>query len=221
MIGDVYGELNRRLRDVGLMLRGGIVASETLPELDNGDIAGTLLLVGHAGSTLWPHFSDYLGRSPGPDPLDRWTRCVIEPVAQQFGCQALYPFEKPWWPFQRWVSEIEGLRPSPLGILVHPEFGLWHGYRAALAFRKTLSVPERQNLPHPCDGCRDKPCVSACPADAISTDGFSIEPCRSYLTSEEGSASCMLGGCSARNACPVGAEYRYVGSQLRFHMAAL
>ena len=26
----------------------------------------------------------------------------------------------------------EGLKPSPLGVLVHPDFGLWHGYRGAI-----------------------------------------------------------------------------------------
>ena len=203
------------------MLRGGLVASTALPELDNGEVAETLLLVGHAGSAVWPHFSAYLGRSPGPDPLDRWTRFVIDPVARRFDCRALYPFEKPWWPFQRWVSEIEGLRPSPLGILVHPEYGLWHAYRAALAFRKAIPVPERSKLAHACDNCRDKPCMSVCPAEAISTDGFDVEPCRSHLASESGNASCMRVGCLARNACPIGAEYRYMDSQLRFHMTAL
>ena len=31
----------------------------------------------------------------------------------------------------------------------------------------------------------------------------------------------MQSGCIARNACPVGAEYRYPVEQLRFHMDAL
>ena len=28
----------------------------------------------------------------------------------------------------------EGLKPSPIGILMHPQFGLWHAYRGALLF---------------------------------------------------------------------------------------
>ncbi len=28
----------------------------------------------------------------------------------------------------------EGLKPSPLGLLMHPEYGLWHGYRGAILF---------------------------------------------------------------------------------------
>ena len=44
---------------------------------------------------------------------------------------------------------------------------------------------------------------------------------RSHLRTQEGQAGCMLSGCLARAACPVGAAYRYNGAQLRFHMAAL
>ena len=30
---------------------------------------------------------------------------------------------------------------SPLGILIHPDWGLWHSYRGALAFRERLDLP--------------------------------------------------------------------------------
>ncbi|MBP1857224.1 Fe-S-cluster-containing hydrogenase component 2 [Rhizobium herbae] len=113
------------------------------------------------------------------------------------------------------------MKASPLGILIHPEYGLWHGYRGALGFAHVLPAAAPAVDAHPCDHCPDKPCLSSCPADAILPSGFQIKPCRAHLRTREGQTGCMAGGCLARNACPVGAEYRYSTEQLRFHMAAL
>jgi len=74
--------------------------------------------------------------------------------------------------------------------------------------------------PHPCDRCSDKPCLAACPAGAVTRDRFDVPACRTFLGSE-GEGTCMDGGCLARNACPVGVDYRYAPEQLRFHMEAL
>ncbi|MEM9107690.1 MAG: 4Fe-4S dicluster domain-containing protein [Pseudomonadota bacterium] len=178
-------------------------------------------MVGHAGSSHWHVFERFEREHKGPDPLDAWSRSVGEAIASQLDCVALYPFEKPWWPFQSWISRAEGLKPSPLGILIHPEYGLWHGYRLAFAFREFISVPASKNHPHACDTCVDKPCVGACPVEAIHLDGFRLDTCRTHLASVAGQAGCMQQGCLSRNACPVGAGYRYNSRQLRFHMAAL
>ena len=35
----------------------------------------------------------------------------------------------------------EAVAPSPLGILIHPDYGLWHAYRGALAFAERLALP--------------------------------------------------------------------------------
>ena len=209
------------LESIGLVLRGGLVDGGSLPQLPGRRRAVTLLLVGHAGSSHWPHFADWWQTHPGPDPLDRWTRSVMEPVARRFGAVALYPFERPWWPFQRWIAEIEGLKPSPLGILIHPEYGLWHGYRAALAFEDRLDLPVRTPLAHACDECLDQPCIPACPAHALDGGAFALRPCRDHLATACGQAGCIRSGCIARNACPVGEEYRYCEDELRFHMEAL
>ncbi|MCY6380049.1 hypothetical protein [Hoeflea prorocentri] len=155
------------------------------------------------------------------DPLDAWSRRIGEEIESEFGCKAFYPFEKPWWPFQSWINAAEGLKPSPLAILIHPEYGLWHGYRAAFGFREAIALPEPAELNHACDDCAEKPCLSACPAHAIAPDGFDLPRCRSHLSTDDGRQGCMQFGCLARNACPVGEAYRYKPAQLRFHMDAL
>lgn len=114
------------------------------------------------------------------------------------------------------------MKASPLGILLHPQFGLWHSYRGALGFSQALDVPAKPVAPaHPCDHCLDKPCLSHCPAEAVRVENFNVSACRAHLATEGGQAGCMQQGCLARNACPVGQAYRYPGPQLRFHMQAL
>jgi hypothetical protein len=115
----------------------------------------------------------------------------------------------------------EGLRPSPLGILIHPRYGLWHGYRGAIGFADKVGEATMPFDRHPCDQCQDRPCLSSCPADAVHAARFDVRACRSHLRLPEGASGCMTGGCTARNACPVGADYRYPVGQLQFHMAAL
>ncbi len=67
----------------------------------------------------------------------------------------------------------------------------------------------------------DKPCISACPAGALERLQFDVGRCRSYLRTEAGRGGCLEHGCLARDACPVGQDYRYPPEQLRFHMSAL
>ncbi|WP_438747776.1 ferredoxin [Pararhizobium sp. O133] len=222
---DVLNELRAALAPHGVFLRGVVNFSkdDAAPLLRDGTPAGGVVLLGNVGGSIWPAFERWRAAMPdGDNPLDDWSKAVIEPVAHLFGATAYFPSAPPWQPFQQWAMRAEGLKASPLGILIHPAYGLWHGYRGALGFEHSLPVlapplPAR----HPCDHCPDKPCLSTCPADAVLSSGFQLAPCRSHLKTGAGQAGCMQGGCLARNACPVGIDYRYSTEQLRFHMAAL
>lgn len=193
------------------------------PVLKDGQAAASIVLFGNIGSSIWPAFQrwrDAPANKDAQNPLDTWSKAVIEPVARDFGATAYFPSDPPWQPFQQWAMRAEGLQPSPLGILIHPEYGLWHGYRGAFGFGHALPAQPARHA-HPCDTCSGKPCLSACPVDAVSACGFQISPCRAHLTTADGQAGCMTSGCLARNACPVGVQHRYHPEQLRFHMAAL
>src|SRR6201999_1900384 len=86
--------------------------------------------------------------------LDPWTRKTLAPIAAQFGARAVFPFGgPPWFPFQRWAMRAEGLRSSPLGVLIHPEFGLWHAYRAAFLFDALVDDAAPKSLPFACEAC--------------------------------------------------------------------
>jgi hypothetical protein len=227
----VLVRLDALLAAQGLMRRGVVrfAADEAAPEFADGRRAVAVVLVGVTGQAMWPVFSD--GRASvadrgGENPLDRWSEIVLDPIAAELGAMALYPSRAPYQPFQSWAMRGEGLKASPLGLLIHPVYGLWHSFRGALAFAEwgdesVDAADTRPAAPHPCDACAEKPCLTACPVGAINLDGFDVTRCRGYLASAEGQAGCMRGGCLARDACPVGVAYRYPQAQVRFHMQAL
>lgn len=183
--------------------------------------AATLVLLGWIGGGDWPVFAGSPeARDGAPHPLDRWSRRVVDGLAQALGAAALYPFSgPPWLPFQRWAQRADRVFISPLGILIHPDWGLWHSYRGALAFRERLDLEPTAVRAHPCESCAAKPCLARCPVSAFSIDGYDAGSCRRHLSGSAGTA-CMESGCLAREACPVGATHRYAPSQAAFHMRA-
>lgn len=213
----------------GLMPRGVFDCSmdEHAPLGLDGHPAAAVVLVGHAGGSIWPHFSRWRERQVAAleNPLDAWSREVLERAGKSVGARAVFPSDRPFLPFQQWAMGAEGLKPSPLGILMHPDYGLWHAYRGALLFSQPVAaaVGSRGTEPRPaahlCDACPDKPCLGACPVRAHSTEGFDYAGCLDHVRSSRGTA-CRTHGCLDRNACPHGAEYRYSPEQQAFHMNA-
>lgn len=211
------------LADHGLILRNGFVFGdgEVAPFGHSGKPARSVLLVGQAGMAPWPHFLKWREKQPADiaNPLDTWAREVIGDVARAVGARAVSPSDKPYLPFQQWAMRAEGLRPSPLGILMHPEYGLWHAYRGALLLEVEVSIQEPREVIHLCDGCQRKPCLKACPVGAHSEAGFAYRDCLAHVRGPAGGL-CWDGGCLDRNACPYGVEYRYPAEVQAFHMAA-
>jgi hypothetical protein len=215
--------LATRLTAHGLHLRGGFhpESDDGVPALPTGAVPGTLVLIGNVGSGLWPLFSRSPEAKDGvPHPLNRWTRRVLAEIAAEADAAPLFPFgPPPYLPFQRWAMRAEPVTSSPLGILIHPDYGLWHAYRGALAFAERLSLPPRVERPRPCDSCVDRPCLSACPVNAFTDRGYDVPTCIGHIDAPAGSA-CMNAGCLARRACPVGVQHRHDAAQATFHMRA-
>jgi hypothetical protein len=207
----------------GLFLRGIVHFEGDGPELASGGSAATVVLVGNVGSSMWPAFEAWRKQDGTDirDPLDTWSKSVICPIAEGSGGTAYFPSDTPWQPFQSWATRAEGLKASPLGILIHPEYGLWHGYRGAIGYVDRLGTASSPSTAHPCDTCADTPCLRHCPVDAVAPRSFDVAACRSHLRAPSGRAGCMVSGCLARAACPVGADHRYGPAQLQFHMNAL
>lgn len=215
--------LQGRIAAAGLAFRGAFhpQATDLAPASPNGRAARTLVLVGFTGPGHWPAFT----ASPEaadrrPDPLDRWSRRVVGELATAVGATACFPFDgPPWLPFQRWAQKAEPVHPSPIGVLIHPDWGLWHAYRGALAFVDRIALPTPDHRPSPCETCADKPCLTACPVGAFTSDGFDVAACIDYLDTPAGQ-DCVDRNCRARRACPVGASHRYAPDESRFHLTA-
>ncbi|WP_442583367.1 hypothetical protein ACSBOB_15995 [Mesorhizobium sp. ASY16-5R] len=216
-------EIDSKLSVDGLVLRGGFnfVAGDEPPAGPSAVPAKSVLLVGQAGAAPWPHFLAWRETQAEnlANPFDTWARQVIGEVAKRFCARDVSPSDRPYLPFQQWAIRAEGLKPSPLGILMHPEYGLWHAYRGALLFDVALDFPPAETPIHLCDACIGKPCMKACPVGAHSHAGFDYEGCLCLVRGVEGQG-CMVQGCLDRNACPYGLAYRYPANVQAFHMRA-
>ena len=216
-------QISSALAGHGLILRSGFdfSAEDAPPPGPSGLPARSVLLVGQAGAAPWPHFTRWRESQPAdvPNPLDSWSRSVIGSVAEAFGARAVSPSDRPYLPFQQWAMRAEGLKPSPLGILMHPEYGLWHAYRGALLFDVAMAIPAPRRKTHLCDACAGKPCLNACPAAAYSETSYDHAGCLEHVRSA-GGVQCREAGCLDRNACPYGMAYRYPAEAQVFHMKA-
>ncbi len=212
-----YAEIAGAVAAAGFLCRGGFHPGpgDGVPGAA-ADGTETLVLLGNAGPAMWRAFGAAPSRLGG---LDRWTRATVSALALRMNARALFPFDQPYPPFQRWAMKAENLRPSPLGILIHPEYGLWHAYRGALLFGRKIALPPVEPRPIPCDTCRDKPCLSACPVEAFTQGRYDVPKCVGHVAGPRG-GECLEGGCLARRACPVGRDYAYAPDQARFHMEA-
>ena len=229
-------KLDDCLGEYGLFVRG--VTRLTTEEIERYGIDpanAELALIGNIGSSYWPQFSQSPEFADGEtDPLDRWSRRVAEDISQRLSVQAVYPFDgPPYFPFQQWAKRAEGLEQSPIGVMMHPEFGLWHSYRFALLGRfalpgaglegdKTVDTKlaaDQAAAASPCLNCVSKPCLHTCPVAAFDARGYAVDQCADYLQ-QTPQADCHQQGCLARNACPVAPQLRYVAAQGHFHLHA-
>jgi hypothetical protein len=207
----------------GLAWRGTLAVGpgDQLPPLPDGRPVVNIVLIGMTGPAHWAAFRQSAEAVDGaPDPLDRWSRRQLQRLAAEFTALPLHPADgPPWWPFQRWAERAEPVHRSPLGLLIHPEYGLWHAYRGALALADPVPAPPPPPQPSPCLSCRSRPCLTACPVGAYTTEGLAVRTCAGFLAGPTGEA-CLGRGCAARRACPVGTEHAQSPDQARFHLEA-
>lgn len=194
-----------------------------------------LLLIANAGPRFWQAAQDYWRQKqnvdseyplPAPEhPLDQFARHLAEQLMQEeigkgIEYEVLYPGA-----FSinlQSLGQLLGWHTiSPLMIGIHRQFGLWSAYRILMLANTDFasSLPKAGNtdaarVEAPCDSCRQRGCVQACPAQAIDEMGFHLAPCLEY---RQRSDSLCRDTCVARLACPVGSEHRYSTEQIAYH----
>lgn len=184
---------------------------------ENEDSIG---LIG-ARSNLWQIFRTAPEYTDGQkDPLDRWSKRILDGLAEDHAARAIYPSDgPPYAPFIRWAEESGRFWQSPTGMLVHDTAGLMVSIRGALCITGA-TMPEQVRPASPCLSCRAQPCKTACPVDALDRErGYDVPACRRFLDSPDGE-DCLDHGCKARRACPISQSFGRDPAQSAFHMKA-
>ena len=174
-----------------------------------------IILVG-ADRGFWAVFTASPEASDGhPDPIDRWSKRVLRPLAKD----CVFPSDgPPYAPFIAWARSSGRFWQSPTGMLVHDTAGLMISIRGALIL--DVTVPLAPTKESPCVTCIDRPCVTACPIAALSDAApYDVPACKAYINSSEG-AACISQGCATRLACPISQSFDRPTNQTAFHMRA-
>jgi epoxyqueuosine reductase len=180
------------------------------------DAGESVVLVSPKGGRGW---WDHVTASPewrdgASDPLDRWSRRVLDRIAAEFGGRAVLPSDgPPYAPFYDWALRTGRSFVSPVRLLVHAESGLWASFRGALVVPFGVTLPP---APDPCKTCAQRPCLTACPVGALTAQGYDLAACHGAL--EGPAASCMTQGCAARKACPLSIRHARLAEQSAYHM---
>ena len=205
------GALASKLSPLALTELGRCRVSQSDDGMD-----GTVVLIGPDEPEFWPLFKQSAEYNDGlADPIDRWSRRVISELASGIGGTAHFPFGEPLHPFMGWAIRSGRAWSSPVRLLVHDTAGMMVSYRGAIL------IPERLDLtatgPSPCETCQDRPCLSACPVEALTANLYDLDACHAFLDTENG-AECMQKGCAVRRSCPISVTYGRMAAQSAFHM---
>lgn len=177
-----------------------------------------VLLFAHGGQALWRQL-----QAAGPaaaDPIDTYSRTVVQQILdgalQGKRYEMLYPGSVGL-DLQQWGALAGWHHSSPFWVGINRRFGSWFAYRALVLADSDFALTSAWGEPSPCAECEAKPCLGACPANALSTGTLNLPQCITYRRQPQ---SLCRYQCMARNACPVGAEHRYNHDQMRHHYAA-
>lgn len=209
-----YNEIERDARTRHLRVLGGF---HPIPEDKAPEGCKTLIMLGPDEPAFWPHLQTQAECLDGDsDPVDRWSRRVIDLWARDLSATPLYPFGgAPYLPFFSWALRTKRVHASPILLLVHDRAGLFVSFRGALALQEHIDLPTCP--PNPCETCLYQPCRTACPVGALSDTGYDVPSCKTHLDTAD-LADCMGQGCAARRACPASKGFGRVPEQSAYHM---
>ncbi len=175
-----------------------------------------IILIGHGGRTLWESIPAEQWQQA--DPIDQYSREAANHFARQvtagYSYQIIYPGDSPVALQQ--LGTIAGWHtPSPLGIGINPDWGLWFAYRAALLTDAPLPEILQTAPPSPCTTCDKKPCIALCPAGALAAGSvIDMDKCAQHRLAPQSNCASR---CLARLGCPVAVEQRYTLEQIEYH----
>ena len=205
-------DLEKDIHSAGLTILGELQVIDDDPVPKE---AQSILLLGPDEPNFWKIFkeSDEF-KDRKANPLDRWSKRIIDNIAVKNDCSPLYPFGgQPYKPFFSWALRSGTVWSSPVHLAIHKDRGLFVSFRGALAINQIRKMDQR--FKNPCTKCPG-PCLSACPVNAFTESGYDVAKCKEHISGVD-SRNCKSLGCNTRRACPVGANLRHFEQSL-FHM---
>lgn len=189
------------------------------------------ILLGNT-SALWAPFQRWLREDPTrgmlPHPLDHYIEVQLMALRQQLAqpMSIRYAHDVKHAPFaaQKLAQRIGLTWTSPSQLSIHPVYGPWISFRAALSF--PIEAPERlPDAPTPAPAC--DACAHAClpafervmrglQAAAHAGEPHLASDTHSMPTSTQISTS-WKEWVAVREACPLGKAHPFVPSQLEYH----
>lgn len=180
-----------------------------LPDFGRARCRG--VLYGNTGG-LWPVFAAEIARGASANPIDEWARAEVGRLyaASPVAWEARFSYERP--PRRvamQQLARVSGLASlSPTHLSVHPVYGPWIAFRAAVVEDADFEGESSGPALEPCASCK-APCM---------------EPYQQALAMSEGRlpvrADVVAGWrawLAVRDACPVGRDQRYPDAQIRYH----
>ena len=144
--------LEKDIHSAGLVILGDLQVTDNDPVPKE---AQSILLLGRDEPNFWEIFKESEEFNDlDADPLDRWSKRVIDNIAVQNDCTALYPFgAEPYKPFFSWALRSGTVWPSPVHLAVHKDRGLFVSFRGALAINQAKKLTRVlkthvQSVPH-------------------------------------------------------------------------
>jgi epoxyqueuosine reductase len=232
-VGGLIDTIKLRIGGYGLNLVGAVpvqrydaVAPARLRASTIDPRARSIAVIGNGGGAFWQAYRRHVAADPSwtrrDNPLDDFTRAVVErdlagPLRDQgIRCTTVYPFDETATLHFMELGRIAGIGgPSLIGVTVHPTYGPWIAFRAALLLEEPIDKPGDALGFDPCPRCIARTCIPACPVAAVSEKhGWDATACVRHRV--EAAPDCGA-GCYSRLRCVLGPEHRYPDDELRHH----
>ncbi len=177
----------------------------------------SIILLAQGGRELWGHLPHPLIELE--DPIDNFAIEAMKVFGQsalEGDFKILFPLTSYLLPLQKLGRELNLSRPSPLGLDINFDFGVWFAFRGVMITKKNIPIVKPNAFLSPCLSCTSQECLKMCPVGAISIDQpFDIKTCGDYRFSKN---SKCTDRCLERLSCPYKAEHRYEIEQTQYHM---
>ncbi len=180
-----------------------------------------LILLGHGGKKLWQQIPKSYFSQTNPidnysiDCFKQWKSKQTTQQKDMIQSNLLYPSHTTYhFNLQDLGNKVGWHNSSLLKVGINREFGLWFAYRLLVLTNtqfKSSIVNRTENI---CLTCSEKPCINACPVNAVTESNYHWQDCFSYRKQEN---SLCKKQCLARTSCPIALENKYDDQQMAYH----